>query len=157
MPEARIERIVGRRVWDSRGQRQQQLFETGRALPAGFAGAARGLGGRPMSEGGELVHFHDWRAARDRTAATRRLWRSRCSGLVTCLSRLGVPPWCWRPACHPSAPGDSQWRRSSAPVVDLPDHSIVHRRRVRRGAGLLYRIITPCGPNPLARIAVDRR
>jgi hypothetical protein len=28
-----------------------------------------------MSEGGELVHFHDWRAARDRKAATRRLWR----------------------------------------------------------------------------------
>jgi molybdate transport system substrate-binding protein len=25
-----------------------------------------------MSEGGELVHFHDWRAARDRKAATRR-------------------------------------------------------------------------------------
>ena len=24
-----------------------------------------------MSEGGELVHFHDWRAARDRKAATR--------------------------------------------------------------------------------------
>jgi hypothetical protein len=42
------------------------------ALPPGFAGAARGLGGCPMSVGGELVHFHDWRAARDRKAATRR-------------------------------------------------------------------------------------
>ena len=35
-----------------------------------------------MSEGGELVHFHDWRAARDRKAATRRRWRSRCIRLV---------------------------------------------------------------------------
>src|ERR1700726_2975537 len=32
------------------GQRQQQLFETGRSLPTGFAGAARCFGGRPMSE-----------------------------------------------------------------------------------------------------------
>ena len=23
------------------------------------------------------------------------------------LSRSGLPPWCWRPACHPSAPGGS--------------------------------------------------
>jgi hypothetical protein len=38
-----------------------------------------------MSDGGELVRFHDWRAARDRKAMTRRLWRSRCSGL------MGVP------------------------------------------------------------------
>jgi hypothetical protein len=35
-----------------------------------------------MSEGGALVRFHDWRAAGDRKAATRRLWRSRCIGLV---------------------------------------------------------------------------
>ena len=43
-----------------------------------------------MSEGGELVHFHDWRAARDRKAATRRLWRSRCSGLVTVPLSIGL-------------------------------------------------------------------
>ena len=43
-----------------------------------------------MSEGGELVHFHDWRAARDRKAATRRLWRSRCSGLVTVPVSIGL-------------------------------------------------------------------
>ena len=30
-----------------------------------------------MSEGRALVRFHDWRAARDRKAATGRLWRSR--------------------------------------------------------------------------------
>ena len=42
-----------------------------------------------MSEGGELVHFHEWRAARDRKAATRRLWRSRCSGLVTVPLSIG--------------------------------------------------------------------
>ncbi|HEV3110065.1 MAG TPA: hypothetical protein VGY99_06190 [Candidatus Binataceae bacterium] len=43
-----------------------------------------------MSEGGELVHFHDWRAARDRKVATRRLWRSRCSGLVTVPLSIGL-------------------------------------------------------------------
>ena len=43
-----------------------------------------------MSEGGELVHFHDWRAARDRKAATRRLWRSRCSELVTVPVSIGL-------------------------------------------------------------------
>ena len=43
-----------------------------------------------MSEGGELVHFHDWRAARDRKAATRRLWRSRSSGLVTVPLSIGL-------------------------------------------------------------------
>ena len=36
-----------------------------------------------------LVRFHDWRAARDRKAATRRLWRSRCSGLVTVPLSIG--------------------------------------------------------------------
>jgi hypothetical protein len=45
-----------------------------------------------MSEGGELVHFHDWRAARDRKAATRRLWRSRCSELVTVAVSIGLGP-----------------------------------------------------------------
>ena len=35
-----------------------------------------------MSEGGALMRFHDWRATRDRKVATRRLWRSRCIGLV---------------------------------------------------------------------------
>jgi hypothetical protein len=46
-----------------------------------------------MSEGGALVRFHDWRAARDRKAATRRLWRSRCIGLVAgaCLDWAGHP------------------------------------------------------------------
>ena len=43
-----------------------------------------------MSEGGELVHFHDWRAARDRKAVTRRLWRSRCIGLVAVPFSIGL-------------------------------------------------------------------
>ena len=43
-----------------------------------------------MSEGGELVHFHDWRAARDRKAATRHLWRSRCIGLVAVPVSIGL-------------------------------------------------------------------
>jgi hypothetical protein len=34
-----------------------------------------------MSEREALVRFHDWRAARDRKAATRRRWR-RCIRLV---------------------------------------------------------------------------
>ena len=43
-----------------------------------------------MSEGGALVRFHDWRAARDRKAVTRRLWRSRCSGLVAVPVSIGL-------------------------------------------------------------------
>ena len=43
-----------------------------------------------MSEGRALVHFHDWRAARDRKAATRRLWRSRCSVLVAVPVSIGL-------------------------------------------------------------------
>ena len=40
-----------------------------------------------MSEGRALVH---WRAARDRKAAARRRWRSRCSGLVTVPLSIGL-------------------------------------------------------------------
>ena len=43
-----------------------------------------------MSDGGELVRFDDWRAARDRKAMTRRLWRSRCSGLVAVPVSIGL-------------------------------------------------------------------
>ena len=43
-----------------------------------------------MSVGGELVHFHDWRAARDRKAVTRRHWRSRCIGLVAVPVSIGL-------------------------------------------------------------------
>ena len=69
-----------------RGQREQQLFQNGRALPPGFAGVARRFGGRPMSEREALARFHDWRAARHRKAETRRLWRSRCIRLAVPLS-----------------------------------------------------------------------
>ena len=43
-----------------------------------------------MSDGGELMRFHDWRAARDRKAMTRRLWRSRCSGSVEVPVSIGL-------------------------------------------------------------------
>ena len=43
-----------------------------------------------MSEGEALVRFHDWRAVRDRKAVTRRLWRSRCSRLVTVPVSIGL-------------------------------------------------------------------
>ena len=43
-----------------------------------------------MSDGGELMRFHDWRSARDRKAMTRRLWRSRCSGLVAVPVSIGL-------------------------------------------------------------------
>ena len=43
-----------------------------------------------MSEGRALVRIHDWRAARDRKAMTRRLWRSRCSGLVAVPVSIGL-------------------------------------------------------------------
>ena len=58
-----------------------------------------------MSEGRALVHFHDWRAARDRKAVTRRLWRSNCIGLVavpvsiglaTLVLPVGTSPFCSR-------------------------------------------------------------
>jgi hypothetical protein len=42
-----------------------------------------------MSESRALVRFHDWRVVRDRTAATRRLWRSRCIGLVAVHISVG--------------------------------------------------------------------
>ena len=43
-----------------------------------------------MSDGGELVRFHDWRAARDRKAMTRPLWRSRCCGLAAVPVSIGL-------------------------------------------------------------------
>jgi hypothetical protein len=43
-----------------------------------------------MSKGGALVRFHDWRTARDHKAATRRLWRSRCIGLVAVPVSIGL-------------------------------------------------------------------
>ena len=45
-----------------------------------------------MSEGGALVHVHDWRAARDRKAVTRGLWPSRCSGLMAAPVSIGLAP-----------------------------------------------------------------
>ena len=74
-----------------------------------------------MSKGRALVRFHDWRTARDRKAVTRRLWRSRCIGLVAVPVSIGLATLVL-PARHPSAPGGSPWRRNSAPVVDLPNH-----------------------------------
>jgi hypothetical protein len=44
------------------------------------------------SERAALVRFHDWRAARDRKAATRRRWRSRCIRLVVPASIGLVAP-----------------------------------------------------------------
>jgi hypothetical protein len=59
-----------------------------------------------MSEGGELVRFHDWRAARGRKAVTRRLWPSRCMhrvvavpvsiGLATLMVAVGTSSFCTR-------------------------------------------------------------
>ena len=43
-----------------------------------------------MSEGAALVRFHDWRAAGDRKALTRRLWRSRSIGLVAVPVSIGL-------------------------------------------------------------------
>ena len=55
-----------------------------------------------MSEGGELVRFHDWRAARDRKAVTLRLWRSLhrvvpvSIGLATLMVAVGTSSFCTR-------------------------------------------------------------
>ena len=43
-----------------------------------------------MSEREAPVRFHDWRAAPDRKAATRHLWRSRCIGLVAVPVSIGL-------------------------------------------------------------------
>jgi hypothetical protein len=43
-----------------------------------------------MSEDGALMRFHDWRAARNRKAATRHLWRSRCIGLAAVPVSIGL-------------------------------------------------------------------
>jgi hypothetical protein len=89
-----------------------------------------------MSKGGALVRFHDWRAARDHKAVTRHFWRCRCIGLVavpvsiglaTLVLPVGTSPFCTR------RPGGSPWRRSSAPVVDLPDHQGDLQCRARAG------------------------
>jgi hypothetical protein len=87
-----------------------------------------------MTKGGALVRFHDWRTGRDHKAATRHFWRCRCIGLVAVPVSIGlatlVLPVETR---HPSAPGGSPWRRSSAPVVDLPDHQGDLQCRARVG------------------------
>jgi hypothetical protein len=57
-----------------------------------------------MSEREALVRFHDWRAARDRKAATRRRWRSRCirrvvpesTGLVALVLAAATSSLCSR-------------------------------------------------------------
>src|ERR1700736_1389494 len=76
-----------------------------------------------MSEGRAMVRFHDWRAARDRKAVTRRLWRSRChrAGGGACLD--------W--ACDPGAAGRH--------VILL--HPAAHRGAEVRHRLLTYRII----------------
>ena len=43
-----------------------------------------------MSECEALVRFRDWRAARDRKVAKRRLRRSRCIGLVAVPVSIGL-------------------------------------------------------------------
>jgi len=43
-----------------------------------------------MSEGEELVRFLIGAATRARKAATRRLWRSRCCGLVAVPVSIGL-------------------------------------------------------------------
>ena len=43
-----------------------------------------------MSEGGAMVRFHDWRAARNRGATTRRRWCSRYITLVAVPVSIGL-------------------------------------------------------------------
>jgi hypothetical protein len=43
-----------------------------------------------MSERETPVRFHDWRAAPDRKASTRRRWRSRCIRLVAVPVSIGL-------------------------------------------------------------------
>jgi hypothetical protein len=43
-----------------------------------------------MSEGRALGRFHNWRTARDRKAASRRLWRCRGNGPVVLPVSIGL-------------------------------------------------------------------
>ena len=43
-----------------------------------------------MSKREAPVRFHDWCGARDRTAATRRRWRTRCIRLVAVPVSIGL-------------------------------------------------------------------
>jgi hypothetical protein len=87
-----------------------------------------------MSVGGELVHFHDWRAARDRKAATRRLWRPRCSGLVTVAAKtkgLTIKP---RAVLTPTPVLDlmAALKRSLAQEPSAPEQKTAKRRRTKQ-------------------------
>ena len=72
-----------------------------------------------MSEGGELVHFHDWRAARDRKAVARRF-------LALPLHRAGGGA-CLDWACDPGATGR---------------HVILLLRRLTAGTEVRHRLLT---------------
>jgi hypothetical protein len=75
-----------------------------------------------MSKGGALGRFHNWRTARDREAATRRLWRCGCNGPVAVLVSIGLATLVLAVGTSSFCSGGRQRRGSSAPVVDLPDH-----------------------------------
>ena len=73
-----------------------------------------------MSKDRALVRFHDWRTAPDRKAVTRRLWRSRCIGLVavpvsiglaTLMVAVGTSSFCTRRLTVAQIRGDHRWRR----------------------------------------------
>jgi hypothetical protein len=88
-----------------------------------------------MSEGGELMHFRDWRChtgSQGRDAPGRLALPLQRAGGGACLD-WACHPGAAGPARHPSAPGGSPWRRSSAPVVDLPNHQGDLQCRARVG------------------------
>jgi hypothetical protein len=73
-----------------------------------------------MSERNALSRFYDWRAARDRKAATAPRFAHRRIRLVAVPLSSGLATVVLATGNHASAPGGSQWRRTSAPAVDLP-------------------------------------
>ena len=86
-----------------------------------------------MSEGRALVRFHDWRAARDRKAVTRRLWRSRCIGLVAVPVSIGLatPAFFLIPPPQPNAVAENQ-RRAQHSVCGVTGSEV----KVERGIAL---------------------
>ena len=81
-----------------------------------------------MSEREAPVRFHDWRAARDRKAATRCRWRSRCIRIVAVPVSIGL--------AGPGAGGRHVTFYTASPIRSCAEPGSILRHRP-----LTYRIV----------------
>jgi hypothetical protein len=65
-----------------------------------------------MSKREAPVRFHDWCGARDRKAATRRRWRSRCIRLVAVPVSIGLAALVLAAGSSSFCTRGSQWRKT---------------------------------------------